>query len=59
MAQEIIINDPKEMEIAKKASWLCKLFQKHNLEVADKQHIIRDLINLHKIKKEKENGQDD
>jgi hypothetical protein len=51
-----IINDPDEMVIARKASWLCKLFQFHKLNVDDKQSIIRNLIKKHKEERIK-NGQ--
>lgn len=38
-----IINDPEEMEMAMKASWVAKIFQEHKLSVHDKCAVIKML----------------
>lgn len=50
-------NDPDEMKIAREASFLCEIFQKHKLNADEKKMIIRELIQDFKKKKEEEDGQ--
>jgi hypothetical protein len=38
---EIQKNHPDEMKKARKASWLCDIFQENKLTVEDKQHVIK------------------
>lgn len=54
MTEEWLHNDPSEMKIAKKASWLCKLFQSYSATVEDKKNIIKILIK--EFKEGKTNG---
>jgi len=58
MTEQCIRNDPGEMKIASRASWLCRLFQSHSFTPEEKQNIIRETTEKFKLE-ELENGQGD
>ena len=49
----VLFNDPEEMLRAREASWLCDIFQENQLNLRQKQKIIRETIKDY-IKKKKE-----
>lgn len=45
-------NDPEEMKKSSKFSYLCKEFQKENLNANEKIQVLRSLIDIYRLEKE-------
>lgn len=45
-------NDPEEMKKSAEESWICKLFQEHNLEPHEKKAIIKSMVADFKLAEE-------